>query len=429
MTTVTGTVEIGWGIPPTDYARAAVLVAPAEITMTSAGVTLLPVTATQGLGSDGSWTLNVDPLPEGYAYCFQFALYDRGFISAPRYVKIPASGTFAYDDLVDMIPPTAGGWQPGGIDPDDIADAVEDYFTSHPVTVADATTTVKGVVRLAGDLGGTASSPTVPGLASKLATADAPELIRDTMGTALVAGSNVTITPNDTNDTITISASAGSGSPADATTSSKGVVQLAGDLAGTAAAPTVKAASESVAGKVELATAAETTTGTDNTRAVHPAGLKVELDKKANLASPTFTGDPKAPTPATGDNDTSIATTAFVKAQGYALASSVPTAGEYVGVNAQTGTTYTLVLADKGKLVTCTNAGAITVTVPTNASVAFPVGAQIDVAVLGAGMVTFVGASGVTVNGTPSLVTRAQYSAVTLIKTATNTWLVVGDLA
>lgn len=49
-------------------------------------------------------------------------------------------------------------------------------------------------------------------------------------------------------------------------------------------------ASETVAGKVELATAAETTTGTDNTRAVHPAGLKVELDKKLALAGGTMTG-------------------------------------------------------------------------------------------------------------------------------------------
>lgn len=46
-------------------------------------------------------------------------------------------------------------------------------------------------------------------------------------------------------------------------------------------------------------------------------GLQAALDLKAPLASPTFTGDPKAPTPATADNDTSIATTAFVKAQGY----------------------------------------------------------------------------------------------------------------
>lgn len=53
---------------------------------------------------------------------------------------------------------------------------------------------------------------------------------------------------------------------------------------------TLPAASTTVVGGVELATNAETTTGTDTTRAVTPAGAKVELDKKAPLASPTFTG-------------------------------------------------------------------------------------------------------------------------------------------
>ena len=77
---------------------------------------------------------------------------------------------------------------------------------------------------------------------------------------------------------------------------------------------TQPAATETAAGIVELATAAETTTGTDATRAVHPAGLKVELDKKANLASPTFTGTPAAPTAAVGTNTTQVATTAFVEA-------------------------------------------------------------------------------------------------------------------
>ena len=73
-------------------------------------------------------------------------------------------------------------------------------------------------------------------------------------------------------------------------------------------------ATEAVKGIVELATAAETTTGTDNTRAVHPAGLKVELDKKAPLANPALTGVPTAPTAAVGTNTTQLATTAFVKA-------------------------------------------------------------------------------------------------------------------
>ena len=57
------------------------------------------------------------------------------------------------------------------------------------------------------------------------------------------------------------------------------------------------------------------------------ATATIDLSAYATLASPTFTGDPKAPTPATADNDTSIATTAFVKAQGYATTASL---GSYV---------------------------------------------------------------------------------------------------
>lgn len=104
-------------------------------------------------------------------------------------------------------------------------------------------------------------------------------------------------------------------------------------------------------------------------------------------------------------------------------------AGRYLGINAQTGTTYTLVLADEGKLVTLTNAAAITLTVPTNATSAFPVGSRVDLVPLGAGMVTIVGAGGVTIRATPSAVTRATYSAVSLVKIATDEWLCVGDLA
>jgi len=73
----------------------------------------------------------------------------------------------------------------------------------------------------------------------------------------------------------------------------------------------ISAASETVKGAVELATAAETTAGTDNTRAVHPAGLKVELDKKAPLASPALTGTPTAPTAPADTNTFQVATTAF----------------------------------------------------------------------------------------------------------------------
>lgn len=100
-----------------------------------------------------------------------------------------------------------------------------------------------------------------------------------------------------------------------------------------------------------------------------------------------------------------------------------------IAINAQTGTTYTTVLADQCKLVTLTNASAITLTIPPNSSVAYPVGTKIDLAQLGAGQVTVAAGSGVTVNSTPTLKLRAQYSAASCIKTATDTWLLVGDLA
>lgn len=98
-------------------------------------------------------------------------------------------------------------------------------------------------------------------------------------------------------------------------------------------------------------------------------------------------------------------------------------------INAQTGTSYTLVIGDAGKFVTMSNASASTLTVPPNSSVAFPVGTVIEGAQLGAGQVTLTPGSGVTINGTPGLKIAAQYGSYGLIKTATDTWLAVGRLA
>jgi hypothetical protein len=100
-----------------------------------------------------------------------------------------------------------------------------------------------------------------------------------------------------------------------------------------------------------------------------------------------------------------------------------------ITANAQSGTTYTLVLSDAGKVIECSNAGAITLTVPTNASVAFPVGTVIEVWQAGAGQVTVAAAGGVTLRSPGGLVsTRVQYSALSLRKQATDTWVISGDL-
>ena len=131
--------------------------------------------------------------------------------------------------------------------------------------------------------------------------------------------------------------------------------------------------------------------------------------------------------------DTVVALTATQTLTNKTLTSPVlntPTindARQNLTLNAQTGTTYTLVLTDNGRLVTLNNAAAITVTVPLNSSVAYATGAIINLQQIGAGQVTVAGASGVTVNGTGTK-TRAQWSAASLIKTATDTWTLVGDI-
>ena len=100
-----------------------------------------------------------------------------------------------------------------------------------------------------------------------------------------------------------------------------------------------------------------------------------------------------------------------------------------VSINAQTGTTYTTVLTDASKLVTLNNGSAITLTIPPNSSVAYPVGTKIDLLQIGAGQVTVAAGSGVTVNSTPTLKLRAQYSGGTCIQYAADTWIFAGDLA
>lgn len=103
--------------------------------------------------------------------------------------------------------------------------------------------------------------------------------------------------------------------------------------------------------------------------------------------------------------------------------------------DAQTGTTYTTVLNDNGQVVTMNNASANTLSIPTNASVAYPVGTQINVLQIGAGQTTIQAVT----SGTTSILStgataaapklRARYSMATCIKAATDTWYVVGDIA
>lgn len=103
-------------------------------------------------------------------------------------------------------------------------------------------------------------------------------------------------------------------------------------------------------------------------------------------------------------------------------------------LNAQTGTTYTFVLTDANNtLVTASNASAQTYTIPPNSSVAYPIGAQINIIQIGAGQVSFAQGSGVTIASTGATSTapklRVQYSVATAIKVNTDSWYVTGDIA
>jgi hypothetical protein len=104
-----------------------------------------------------------------------------------------------------------------------------------------------------------------------------------------------------------------------------------------------------------------------------------------------------------------------------------------LGVNAQTGTSYTTVLADNGKLVTLSNTSPITVTIPPFSSVAYPVGAQLNFVGINTGAVTFAQGAGVTIVSTgatasaPAL--RARYSSATAICISQDNWLIAGDIS
>jgi hypothetical protein len=110
-------------------------------------------------------------------------------------------------------------------------------------------------------------------------------------------------------------------------------------------------------------------------------------------------------------------------------------AGSAVTLNAQTAT-YTVVLTDADqKLVTMDVATANDFLIPTNANVAFPVGTVINVIQIGAGKTTIeaVTPGTTTISSTGATATapelRAQFSAASCIKVATDTWYVVGDIA
>jgi hypothetical protein len=217
------------------------------------------------------------------------------------------------------------------------------------------------------------------------------------------------------------------------------------------------------------------------------SSIQDQLDDKAPLASPSFTGSPVAPTASADQNDTQIATTAFVVGQAasadpvgdgtaapgtslrYARADHVhptdttlapkaaPTFTGKVTVAADgieftdgvqskqgvpslttikpditanvTTSTLTNALTYRDCLVPITGAYTITIDADTTNSVTFPIGTSIDFYQKSGTGAEFVQGASVTLQKTPGLKFRTTFSSATITKVAANTWLVYGDLS
>jgi hypothetical protein len=152
---------------------------------------------------------------------------------------IPSSGGTPWATWGTAVHDAATEVVDGRLNATNLAETIRDTIASALVAGSGATITVDDAAN------------TITITATATGTTD-PEVVRDTIGTALVGTAPVTKTVNDAGDTITIA---------------------------------VSAASDTAQGVVELATSAETTTGTDTTRATHPAGVKAVADTKLGIVS------------------------------------------------------------------------------------------------------------------------------------------------
>ena len=158
------------------------------------------------------------------------------------------------------------------------------------------------------------------------------------------------------------------------------------------------------------------TTGTATADAAIPKAL---VTAKGDIVGATASGVPD--NLAVGSNG-QILTADSTTAMG--ITWSTPTTLSLT-INAQTGTTYTIVSGDLNKLVTLNNASAVTVTIPNGV---FSTGQQVNFQQIGAGQVTFASDGTTTFTGVGTKL-RTQYSAATLVCTGTNTFTLIGDLS
>lgn len=164
------------------------------------------------------------------------------------------------------------------------------------------------------------------------------------------------------------------------------------------------------------------------TGATGPRGYTGATGVTGGLGNTGATGPSGGPTGATGPSGTTGATGPAGTVGATGATGATPSLTQ--SINAQTGTAYTLVAGDAQKLVTLSNAAAITLTVPQDSDATLPVGTSVDLAQIGAGQVTVVAGTGATLTSPgPTDKTRAQHSKLKVQKITANTWILSGDLA
>jgi len=143
------------------------------------------------------------------------------------------------------------------------------------------------------------------------------------------------------------------------------------------------------------------------------SAIQDQLDDKAPTDTPTFTGL------------VTIAASGIAFADGTQTKEGVPSRTPIIAKTSN----YTLSsLAERDSLIEVDSTDPVTIMIPTNSAVAFPIGTTLDILGVNTGLITIQGDSGVAVNATPGLKLRTRWSSCTLLKRGENSWVVYGDL-